>query len=99
MRLAILGLVLALCGCGVFPTAADRAVRNSPNFRAGYDDGCAAASTRGANPREDPYRDEDAYQKDRAYHSGWSNGFAACRSDLGANPVGGSAFNPAPGQH
>lgn len=87
---------LALTGCGMF-SAADRAARNNPNFRAGYDDGCAAASTSGANPREEPLRDEALYNSDKAYHNGWSNGFTACRNDAMDNPqIDNPALNPVP---
>jgi hypothetical protein len=88
-RLRILELLtlasFVLAGCGMF-SAADRAQRNSPNFHAGYDDGCVAASTSGANPREEPLRDEALYKSDKAYRAGWSNGFSACRNDAAGNP-------------
>ena len=71
-------------------------MQKSPSFRAGYDDGCAAASTTGANPRERPYRDEASYQNDRAYHAGWSSGFSACRSEVYGSPVDTPAINPSP---
>jgi hypothetical protein len=78
-------------------SAADRAERNSPNFRAGYDDGCAAASTSGANPREGPFRNEALYESDKAYHAGWGNGLSACRNDATANPqFDNPAFSPIP---
>lgn len=77
-RLAALALLLALPGCA---SRADRAMRNSPDFKAGYSDGCASASTQGANKRaSDLVRDEAAYRTNRAYHAGWGTGFNACRS-------------------
>ncbi|HEX3943822.1 MAG TPA: hypothetical protein VHW69_07030 [Rhizomicrobium sp.] len=87
---------LLLAGCGMF-SAADRAERNSPNFRAGYDDGCAAASTSGANPRAAPLRDDALYNSDKAYHNGWSNGFAACRNDAMGDPqIDNPVMSPVP---
>jgi hypothetical protein len=69
---------LALCGC---ESAQDRALRNSPDFKAGYSDGCASAGTQGANPRDTSLsRDEEAYRSNKAYRSGWGTGFNACRS-------------------
>ncbi len=59
-RLAALLLLAALCGC---ESASDRALRNSPDFKAGYSDGCASAGTRGANMRDNGrVRDEQAYR-------------------------------------
>jgi hypothetical protein len=77
-RLAALALLLALSGCA---SPADRAMRNSPDFKAGYSDGCASAGNEGANKRaDDLIRDEAAYRSNRAYHAGWGTGFNACRS-------------------
>jgi hypothetical protein len=95
----LISLTLAsfmLAGCGMF-SAADRAERNNPNFRAGYDDGCAAASTSGANPRQQPFRDDALYNSDKAYHNGWSNGFASCRNGTMDNPqVDNPMLSPVP---
>lgn len=76
---AALLLVLSLAGC---ESAADRALRNSPDFKTGYSDGCASAGSRGANPRETGIvRDEAAFRANRAYRAGWGTGFNTCRTD------------------
>jgi hypothetical protein len=94
-RLLALLFAAALAGCVLFPGREDRALQKNPNFRQGYEDGCAAASTAGANPREQqPYRDEALYASDAAYRSGWGNGFSVCRGNT-APPV--SIGNPALG--
>lgn len=98
MRAIFLLLCVCLYGCGLFPNAADRALRKNPSFRAGYDDGCAAASTLGANPREAPYRDEESYRNDQGYRMGWGNGFATCRNEIAGSPAGNPSVNPLPGQ-
>ena len=93
LGLAAAGLagLLMLCGC---ESAADRALRNSPDFKAGYSDGCSSAGTRGANPREDSVvRDEEAYRSNKAYRAGWGTGFNGC----GASQPAGSMPLP-PGQ-
>jgi hypothetical protein len=94
---------MSLAGCGLFPSAAERAAQKSPNFRAGYNDGCAAASTMGSNPREGPYRDEALYKASQAYRAGWGNGYSLCRREgVGAepdSPLDSSVLNPSPGQH
>ena len=94
---------LALSGCGLFSTPAERAVQKSPNFRAGYSDGCAAASTTGANYRAGAYRDEALFKTSAAYRAGWGNGFSVCRRDgSGAtpgSPLDSSLLNQSPGAH
>jgi hypothetical protein len=82
MRKLILILLLPLAGC------ANAALQKSPDFRAGYSDGCASASLQGANKRDTSLnRDDAAYQSNKAYHSGWGSGFGACRQM--AAPQGG----------
>lgn len=77
-RMAALAVLLALMGC---ESAADRAMKRTPDFRAGYSDGCASAGTQGANPRDTaPMRDEAAYRTNRAYRTGWGTGFNGCRT-------------------
>jgi hypothetical protein len=92
---------LLLAGCGLFPSAAERAVQKSPNFRAGYEDGCAAASATGVNPREGPYRDEALYNTNSAYRAGWGNGYSVCRGQATSaspgSPLDNPAMNPSPG--
>jgi hypothetical protein len=74
MRKLILICLLPLAAC----TSA--ALRKSPDFQAGYSDGCASASLQGANARNTGLtRDDGAYQSNKAYHSGWGSGFGACR--------------------
>jgi hypothetical protein len=74
MRKLILICLLPLAAC----TSA--ALRKSPDFQAGYSDGCASASMQGANKRDTGLtRDDGAYQSNKAYHSGWGSGFGACR--------------------
>jgi hypothetical protein len=56
-------------------------MRSSPEFKAGYVDGCASAGLEGANKRETGLtRDDAAYANSAAYHSGWGAGFGACRA-------------------
>lgn len=90
-KLMLLCLLLPLAACS---SAADRALRNSPDYRAGYSDGCASASLNGANPRESgPTRDEEAYRANQAYRRGWGAGFGTCRQmampqSPGGGPMG-----------
>jgi hypothetical protein len=100
-RLAMLLLVgLALSGC---ESATDRAMKNSPDYKAGYSDGCASAGSRGANMRDSGrVRDEQAYQTDRAYGAGWDTGFNTCRdyqSSTGTPPLPGQGPIPDPNPH
>lgn len=74
MRKLILICLLPLAAC------TSSALRKSPDFQAGYSDGCASANMQGANKRDTSFtRDDRAYQGNKAYHSGWGSGFGACR--------------------
>ena len=78
MRQALIMSVFLLAACS---GPADQAMRNSPDFRAGYADGCASASQEGADKRsQNMVRDEALYAGNPAYHSGWGNGFGTCRA-------------------
>ena len=83
-----------LAGCVLFESKQTRAMRASPDYKAGYGDGCASAGTKGANPRDSGLvRDEAAYRANKAYRAGWGTGFGACR---GYQP--GGNMPPPPGQ-
>jgi len=79
---------LSLAGCGIFfPTAKDRAAKQTPGFQNGYSDGCASASAQGTNYRGDKVRDDAAYQSDKHYRAGWASGFANCRTPSQTDPA------------
>ena len=82
-------LLVFLTGC---QTRNDRALARSPDYKAGYSDGCASADSRGANMRgkDGVIRDDAAFRANKAYRSGWGLGFSACRtSQPGGNPMPG----------
>ena len=81
-----LAFALLLCGCIFFEGPAERAMRNDPNFKAGYSDGCASANARGTNYRGDTVRDDAAYETSRPYRAGWSAGYSTCNNQYNANP-------------
>ena len=91
---------LALSGC---ETGAGRAMRNSPDYKAGYSDGCASAGSPGANMRDSGrVRDKQAYQADRVYAAGWDTGFHTCgvsQSSGGRPPRPGQGPMPDPNPH
>jgi hypothetical protein len=100
-RLAVLLLIgLALSGC---ESASDRAMRNSPDYKSGYSDGCASAGARGADMRDSGrVRDEQAYRTDRVYSAGWDTGFNTCRgyqSSASGPPLPGQGPIPDPNPH
>jgi hypothetical protein len=82
IRLGAVLLSLTLAGCIFFETPRERAMRNDPNFKAGYSDGCASANARGSDVRGDMVRDEAAYQVSKPYRSGWSAGYSSCNTAL-----------------
>ena len=76
-RFAFVSLIaVTLCGCMVFGGPADRALRRTPSYRAGYADGCAAATGPSANPRDEPKALSD---EDRNYRRGYAGGLASCK--------------------
>ena len=100
MNRSALPLILCLpllAGCALFESKATRALRASPDYRAGYGDGCTSAGTPSANPRADTrVRDEDAYASNPAYRTGWGEGFGACRgvAQMQNNPMSGGLLQP-----
>jgi hypothetical protein len=80
--LVSLALALSLAGCGIlFPTARDRAAKNTPGFKSGFSDGCASATVQDTNYRKDTVKDEELYKTDKNYRAGWSSGFYNCRTN------------------
>jgi hypothetical protein len=81
-RIALFLLFLPLCACALFPSKQERALRRSPDYKAGYQDGCNSAWSPDANKRHDDtiVRDDQMYQSSKAYHVGWDKGLNACRS-------------------
>ncbi len=99
IALAVLAANFA-AGCIFFPSSKERAMRRLPSFKEGYADGCAAASARGSNFREEPIRDEALYKSDSVYRAGWANGYQTCRparSDTSATPDANPIPQPVPG--
>lgn len=86
-----LPLFLALAACGSRKP-------DSPDFKAGYSDGCASANTQGgANKREDSLiRDEAAYRGNKDYRSGWGRGYGACRATSAPSAPGGGPYTIGP---
>ena len=87
-------------GCMVFGSSKDRALQKDPNFRQGYEDGCAAATNQGSDLRDRPVGDKQLYANDETYRTGWSSGFQTCRrSDLEPNAMPGDnpVHLPGPG--
>jgi hypothetical protein len=80
--IAIACLLLAVTGCSLFTSKQTRAMRRTPEYRAGYHDGCASAPGPDANMRQpdDAVRDDEMYANNKAYHSGWGAGYGACRT-------------------
>jgi hypothetical protein len=75
-------LAASLSGCIFFETSGQRAMRNNPNFKVGYSDGCASASAHGTSYMGDKVRDDALFQTNQAYRAGWSNGYTVCNNEL-----------------
>lgn len=101
-RLALLafsvGVLPLLSACVFFEGPVSRQMEHSPNFKAGYSDGCATASSQTANYREhNVVKDQALFQTDKAYKAGWSAGYTGCRPILGnEQPQNGPVADPYP---
>jgi len=100
--LAIVSAASVAFGCVFFTSPQDRALRKTPSFKDGYADGCAAATTQGANFREGPEKDDTLYDSDKVYRAGWANGYQTCGStqrSIGASPNSSPVPEPVIGGH
>ena len=81
-RVLVLLLILPLAACGLFDSRQTRALRKTPDYKAGYQDGCNSAYGPDANKRHDDtiVRDDTQYKSNKAYRMGWDRGLNACRS-------------------
>src|SRR2546429_6520147 len=68
-RLLLLGVLLPLAACSLFENKEIKTLRKSPDYRAGYQDGCNSAWGPDANKRHDDtiVRDDQQYEHNRAY--------------------------------
>lgn len=88
-QVAVVLTFLLAAGCAVFGSK-ERAMQKDPNFREGYEDGCAAATNHGSDLRDRPVGDKQLYANNETYRAGWSSGFQTCRrSDLEPNAMPG----------
>jgi hypothetical protein len=80
--LCLVPALLLQSACGLFESKELRTLRKSPDYRAGYQDGCNSAWSPDADKRHDDtiVRDDNQYQGNRAYRMGWNRGLNACRS-------------------
>lgn len=100
--LAVL-FAVSLAGCGILlPSSRDRAAKNTSGFKSGYTDGCASANAESTNHRAEQVRDDNLYNTDKHYRSGWASGFSNCRNPAGQqsnNPNAGPIPDNRPGAH
>ena len=76
----LLAVLPVLSACVFFEGPVSRKLEKSPNFKAGYSDGCATSSGGTANFRDQSdVRDPALFRTDKAYRAGWSAGYTACR--------------------
>jgi len=74
--------VMLPCAALLACAAADEAAR-SPEYDAGFGDGCATATAETAPVPRPAVRDEAAFSRIADYHAGWLSGHAACRMQSG----------------
>ena len=79
--LAPVVITLSLVACVSGGTSANR---ESAEYQAGYNDGCATGSARASRLEQAPQRDQALYDANADYRAGWSNGYNVCGA--GASP-------------
>jgi hypothetical protein len=57
---------------------ASNANSDSPDYQAGYSDGCASGSAADSYSRHRVIRDEHAFRHNPDYKAGWRSGYNAC---------------------
>ncbi|HEY3777712.1 MAG TPA: hypothetical protein VGL35_06615 [Rhizomicrobium sp.] len=95
-RLMLVALALLVAGCA----GTDAKLRNTPAFREGYEDGCAAATNAGSDLRDRPTGDRELYAGNDAYRAGYGSGLSTCRRsdiDSAMAPQSGPITLPGPG--
>ncbi len=86
VRLALIALLAGISGCTLFESRETRQMRTTPDYRAGYSDGCATANAAGTAGSPAPLRDENAFRANRAYNLGWNTGRSMCRNMITPPP-------------
>jgi hypothetical protein len=101
--IVLLLLILPLSACALFESKQERALRRSPDYKAGYQDGCNSSWSPDANKRHDDtiVRDDQLYQNNKAYRVGWNTGLNVCRSagNTGGAQQGTVPSGPIPDQN
>lgn len=69
------GAALA-AGCAADPKL--QALRESPGFQVGYNDGCLTATEENKSFSTKSARDSYAFDNDDAYRAGWRQGYLEC---------------------
>lgn len=88
---------LTVAGCGLFMSKETRALRKSPDYRSGYNDGCNSGYGPDANRTADTMvRDAEMYRTNKAYRLGWHRGNNACRVSGSSNAAQGLPTNAGP---
>ncbi len=65
---------LFLAGC----SGTDPALLEDPNYSLGYGDGCSTANSRVRGGHNKVYRNQTLFKNDKAYQTGWRDGYVAC---------------------
>ena len=78
--IVVLALALVLLGCE--SPAMTMRMERSPDYEAGFGDGCANASAQGPGVPREPRRNEMLYANNADYRQGWNSGNVQCRAQI-----------------
>ncbi|MDZ7629087.1 MAG: hypothetical protein U5J99_11875 [Parvularculaceae bacterium] len=82
-------VIAAVLLAGLTACATDTGLSEEPGFIVGYGDGCATAQEQGKSFSTERHRDAEAFESDRAYRSGWRQGWQQCKDPAGRANDGG----------
>lgn len=69
---SLTGILITLSGCGILTTGTIPAPANTPDYQAGYQDGCTTA-------HGDYTKNSELFKKNRDYYDGWFAGRSGCQ--------------------
>lgn len=79
------GAVGLLAGCAAAVNENGELLSESPSYQAGYGDGCATSNEENKSFSTKKVRDAYLFDNDKAYRTGWRQGYLACGERLSEN--------------
>jgi len=83
LRLAAVVAIGAVAGCALVSQPKDTGdLSSNPDYSAGYNDGCATATSRVQGFEDTVTRDQNRFKNSEAYRAGWRAGHTSCGGSI-----------------